>query len=927
MHLGTEATIVLLLCFTLTVGAALRMLSVRTRFPYTIAMLLVGIVTGLLLEQIPAERGAVSALRFVAEGSTLSPELIVFVFLPVLIFESAFSLEVHGFRRDFGAVLTLAVPALLASTGAIALLMLGLTSFRWQWGWLEALVFAALISATDPVAVVALLREMGAPRRLGLLIEGESLLNDGTAIVVFTVLLGLLTGSFHSNLLGTFGHFLWVSVGGLAVGAALAIGTTAWLARVFNAPLIEITLTLVLAYLVMFVAEGLLHVSGVIGLVTAGLWMSGRGRVHISPEVSSFLHRFWGVLAYLANTLIFFLVGLVIAAQVRDVVLLDALVVALAFGGILAVRVGLSFLFRPLIDRVAAPLSAGETTVLAWGGLRGAVSLALALVVSQHPAVPARLGDQILLATAGVVLLTILVNGSTIGWLLRRLGFDRPPPGDRLAELMSRASVLSEVERRIGDVSEHRDLKTVNWTDVERDLQARRRSVQRQIAAIRAEIAAAAARERTRGYWRQALGIERQAYWAAFAEGTLGPQATRILDHDVDLQLDRLSRGEETPLRRHTRGPPGWRARAARWLRGPGGAFGQLQFELLALRYDLHRGEQLAAERVLADLERRAEVDADVREQIRDAYRGYLHASKERLEDLRANLPEVTRAIETRLARRIQLNFERESYEELTRLGAIDAVRGAEALAEVEHQMKALRFSARTAGLPETGELCRNAPLFAELDDAAISELASLTVERALVPGEVLFRQGERGESMFILARGAVAVIRESDGASGRPGGVLLDVLGGGEILGEMALLTGAPRVATARAITTVTVGELSRRAFERLMAAQPGLREGVWRSFAERRFDNHLRTLSRYEHLSHDDRVRWFRRGSLVALERGEALPCDDGAIAFVVVGSVAGNGTTWPEESVLPLRRGLSLRATESARVAVLPPLFEAA
>jgi Na+/H+ antiporter len=922
MHAGPEVTIAFLLCFTLAVGAAMRMVAGRSPVPYTIAILLIGLAVGLVLKRVPGGSDPTGVLAFVTGDEGISPDLIVFIFLPILVFESAFALEVHAFRKNLGVVLMLAGPAMLVSTAAIAFFMVGLTSFSWHWGWLEALAFGALISATDPVAVVAMLRDLGAPKRLRLLIEGESLLNDGTAIVLFSVILGLLTGAFHFDATDTLLHFARVTLGGLAVGWVLAIGVTRWLSRVFNAPLIEITLTLVLAYLSMLVAEALFHVSGVIAVVTAGLWMSSRGRLQVSPEVSHFLHRFWEMLSYLANTLIFFLVGLVIATQLQHARPADLVLIAVAFGGVMAIRTLLAFLFRPAMNRVADPVSAGETAVMAWGGLRGAVSLALALVVSRHPEVPAELGRQILLATAGVVLLTIVVGGSTMPWLLRRLGIDRPPPSDRLAESMAWASVLDRVADRIATLSRSRDLRTVDWTEVRAHLTDRQDAVQQQIAETRRELESASASERSRGYWRQALSIEREAFWTAFAQGTLGAAATRILDHEVDLQLDRLARGEERPRAKRRREVPRWRMRLADGLSRVGRAFGGPRIELLALRYDLYRGEQLAAERVIEEMQQRGGMDERVRGEIVDTYRGYAHASKERLEDLRANLPEVTRAIETRLARRIQLNLERDDYQKLHRLGAIDAESASRALEGVERRMKALAWSRGDVVLPRTSELARAAPLFAGLDEEALGRIAALTTERVLAPGEVLFRQGEPGRGLFIIARGAVAVVREDRRRGGEP--LLLDVLGGGDILGEMALLTGSPRLATARALTTVTVGEIQRGAFDRLMQTEPPLREEIWRSFAERRFDNHLRTLAGYDQLDRADRLDWFRRGALVGLDRGEEVPRDGWALVFVVAGCLERGMRRFGRDSLVSLQPDAPLRATEPSRVALVPPPF---
>ncbi|GIW70782.1 MAG: sodium/hydrogen exchanger [Planctomycetota bacterium] len=918
MEHGVELAIVFIICFTLAAGALARVVAPRLGLPYTIAMLVLGLGVGLGIQALGADGGPLGQFaRYLARGSELEKDLIVFVFLPALIFESAFALEVHAFRMNLGPVAVLAGPVLLASTFAIGALAVGLSSLcGWSWGWGAALVFGALMSATDPVAVVGLLRELGAPKRLGVLIEGESLLNDGTAIVAFTVLLGLATGTTDGiSWLGALGEFAWVVTGGVAVGLGLAAAVSAWLSRTFNDPLLEISLTVVLAYLAMVLAEGMAHVSGVMAVVTAGLWLAGPGRTHISPEVSHFLHRFWEMLSYVANTLIFFLVGLVIATQLHEASPLELVVVLAIFCGLVAIRFALVFGALPLMNRTGAPIGPAEASVIAWGGLRGAVSLALALWASTALGPP--LGRQILFATAGAVLLTILVNGSSMAALLRRLGFDRPPAGERLAVLAAHEAVLQHVGQQIQRVSGARDLRAVDWRSVEQELAERQRELARELAHTRQELDRAPPAERRRGYWRQVLNMERQAYWSAFAEGTLSAWAARILDHEIDLQLDRLERGDDSPPARRSPELTGLRAGLARRLERPGRRLGRLGFAVLELRYDLARGESLAAEQVLAGLEELEDIDPEVRAQARRTYRRYLRAAKEQLEDLRVHLPEVTQAIETRLARRIQLNFERDKLEELERRGAMDHAAAAEALAAVERRMKALRFSARSVELPETAELVRSAPLFRELDDAAIAALAVLTAERVFAPGEVLVREGERGESMFVIARGACLVVLERGGEE-----EVLDVLGGGDIVGEMALLTGAPRTATVRAATTVTAGEIARADFHRLLAEQPALRRGVWQTFARRQFDNHLRQLARWRHLGHDERLGWFARGELRELAAAEPVEAGAGFV-FVVTGALARDGQRHEAPALLARAGAGSLvAAAAETRVVLLPP-----
>src|SRR5690606_37809683 len=261
-------------------------------------------------------------------------------------------------------------------------------------------------------AVVAILRELGVSKRLAVLIEGESLLNDGTAIVVFGVLIAILTGEQASFQTGAaLLSFVEVVAGGLGVGFLVPFLGSFWIEKLFNDPLAEITLTLVMAYASMIIAEAFFHVSGVMAVVTAGLWMRGTGKTKISTEVSHFLHRFWETLGYIANTLIFFLVGIVIAQKLHETSWGELGLVCVIYGGVMAIPFALVFAFGPVTSRSSDGISSKDNLVISWGGLRGAVSLALALIVSQDQRIQQDRRRQIRLMTAVVVLITIVVNG------------------------------------------------------------------------------------------------------------------------------------------------------------------------------------------------------------------------------------------------------------------------------------------------------------------------------------------------------------------------------------------------------------------------------------------------------------------------------------------------------------------------------------
>lgn len=911
MHHGPELHTVVICCLALAVGALTRTISKRTGFPYTVAMLGLGLASGIALKVSEIEAPIVELLT---SDHLVSPDLIIFVFLPALIFESAFALDVHAFRKNLAFVLVLALPALLIATVASAGWMhfvtaetLGISD--WDWSWRAALVFGALISATDPVAVVAILREVGAPKRLGLLIEGESLLNDGTAIVVFGVLVGLLAGGSF-DLGHTLLELVRVAGGGVALGLALAWVTGSWLARTFDDALVEITLTIVLAYAAMILAESVLHVSGVLAIVTAGIYLAGPGRTRISSGVAHFLHRFWEMLAYLANTVIFLLVGFLIATHLHLARASTLGVIVLGFVGLVAIRFVIVFAARPIANRfVDQPVDVASAITMSWGGLRGAVSLALALLLTQHPAVDEALGVQILTVTAGIVLLTIGVNGTTTGWLLDRLGLTHVGAAEALAEAQASRRVLSIVSEQVEDAASDPSLRTVPWQSVRAELAERTRRTDAELERAVDASEREGARARTAGMWRRAIRVERRFYRCAYTDGTLGAPALARLDLELDEHLDSVEADDlEAPPTRLAE--PGWAAATERWVRRLGLPFGRMAFQRVSLRYDLARVVAEAASRVRDELARLREHDAEAVDAISEVYRRYGAEARHVLEDLRLHMPELTTAIETRLAERIALSFEQGALKGLVHEGAIGDAVAERKSAELKQRAKRLYFSATRTDLPETATLCRETALFIGLDEEVIEELARMTIEQAFARGEMIFARGDKGDGMYIVARGVVEVFQP---ASTEDDEELLGVLGGGDVLGEMALLTDEPRSASARAATAVTVGRISRRDFRQLMETRPGVQHKIWRAFAERSLDNRLRAglLGR---LSGERRRELVATSRELLLEAGEGMVVAGGGL-FVVDGMIEAGDSTYAAGS--RVRAGLSCTARVTSRL----------
>src|SRR5512138_976661 len=380
-----EVVVVLLL-----IASVIAVLTRRLRIPYTVGLVLIGLALSLL-----------SSTQI-----TVSPQIILALLVPPLIFEAAFHLRWEDLRRDFWLILLLAIPGVILTTLFVGGVIAWGTGLTIQ----AALVLGALVSATDPVAVVALFRRLGVPRRLQVLLEGESLFNDGTAIVMFNLMVAIaLAGRF--DLAAGVRDFMIVSGGGVVVGIVLGILVSQMIARIRD-PFVETTLTTVLAFGSYLLAESF-HVSGVLAVVAAGITNGNTGPRGMSATTRLVVFNFWEYAAFIANSFVFLLIGLTFDL---DVMVANWQAIIWAILAALAARAagiyGFSFWAREIPNK--------WKHVLFWGGLRGAITLALALSLPETGPL-AHVRGSLQAMAFGVVLFTLLVQGSSTNWLIKRL--------------------------------------------------------------------------------------------------------------------------------------------------------------------------------------------------------------------------------------------------------------------------------------------------------------------------------------------------------------------------------------------------------------------------------------------------------------------------------------------------------------------------
>ena len=418
----------------LIIGAVLKSALKHSRFPYTVGLFIIGLVVGLI-----NRTGGFSFSPHLTEAvntvTDINPDFILYVFLPVLIFDAAYELNLHIFRKTLANAALLAVPGLIICmllTGAFIVGMGQVIPGLEEWNWTFALMFGALISATDPVAVVALLHELKTSKRFSTLVDAESLLNDGTGIVCFMLFFGTFTAS-GAHTASPFAEFIQVVVGSTLLGFLMARSVIWFITRINSEEMIQNSAIILSAYLTFILSQYTLEISGVIALVAFGLTVTYTGKPRFKPQVNAFMERFWELMTYMANTLIFLIVGVVIAGKVdftwQQLGILILIYIALNLFRLLMIMV-----LYPLMKRMGYGLSRRESVILTWGGLRGALGMTLALMVSYTPGIPEEIRSQILFFTAGIVTLTLSINATTMRWLLNRLGLIHVPSARTLLD-------------------------------------------------------------------------------------------------------------------------------------------------------------------------------------------------------------------------------------------------------------------------------------------------------------------------------------------------------------------------------------------------------------------------------------------------------------------------------------------------------------
>ena len=374
-----------------------------TRIPYSFLLLVYGLIIGLLAKYVFYEEHG----EVINTWSHLDPHAMLMIFVPPLIYESSFNIDYHIVKKYMWQLLFLTLPGVIFSTFVCGLMI---KSFESSFDWISCFILGSILSATDPIAVINILRDLGVSKKLLILIEGESLFNDGTAYTVFILLkYGVKHTITASYIVSTFSQ---LTFGGILFGLFMGFLFNTIIKRIYDDNSIELSLSIISCYVTFYISENLLHLSGILSIVSHGLYISYTGRTGTTPNLRITLEHLWEFLSSIINNIIFVLAGVIILLNVSydniKAVDIGYLIILYIFLNVSRfIMVGVLYI---CFKNIGYGLLRNDAIVLALSGLRGEITLLLSLIVKLEFDLPEDIKDKICFYSFGIVILTILIN-------------------------------------------------------------------------------------------------------------------------------------------------------------------------------------------------------------------------------------------------------------------------------------------------------------------------------------------------------------------------------------------------------------------------------------------------------------------------------------------------------------------------------------
>lgn len=800
-------------------------LAARLRLPYSVILAGLGILIAAAAAFFLATNVS-DALDPVAEAILALPirsNVFLYVFLPTLLFQVTLGLDLRRMLDDWVPILTLAVVAVVVATITIgyALFWTGVLPL------MACLLIGAIVSTTDPSAVVSIFRNIAAPQRLSRIVEGESLLNDAAAIALFGLFMSFVMRGVPDPSLGSaLAQFPMLIGGGALVGLLFGRAAVALMAVMGRFELAQISVSVALPYLAFVAAEQIIGASGVIAVVTAGMTLNLMGPGRLTPATWYNLREVWTLLAHWAGAFIFVLAALLIPRLLDDMRLIDLALIGVVIVAAIVARALILFVLMPALTfvRLSPPVERPYRVAILWGGLRGAVTLALALAVTESLRVPAEIRQAVGVLATGFTIVTLIAQGTTLRLVIGRLGLDKLSPLDAALANQVVAVALQSVREQVAQSTENYGLN---------------RDTVRSEAIIFGERLGRAVKEAEDS--KEILDRDRITLGLIVLAGAERDMVLeRFRDRAISSGLAERALSEADRLIEQTRsgGRTGY-LRASRRNLGQGGVYqvaawlhNHLRISGPLARMTSDRFEMLVTQRlILRDLN--AFIDARIRrihgrrvaDLLHDLLRRRSVEVSQVLDGLRLQYPGYAEELERRLIRRTALRFEEAEYETLRGEGLIGPELYATLTGTLGDRRQTEEGRLKLDLAVQKADLVTQFPLFESLDDRSRRQLGRALVTRYVSAGEVILRKDIPARSVYFIASGAVEV--ETAG--------LTDRLGRGEMFGQLSILSRSRRRTSVVAITHGVLLVLDEARFLRLMRRSPGLREAVRASAVKR--------------------------------------------------------------------------------------------
>ena len=802
------AGLLVLVCFLSPLASALRI-------PSTLLLSIVGALLGYVIHVHAWAPAWLADSLEVLQAFEIPSETILVVFLPVLLFETALNTNVRGLINDLAPILLLAVVAVFICTVFVGWGVSLVSGYSLA----ACLLLGAIVATTDPAAVVSIFKEVGAPKRLTTIVEGESLLNDAAAIALYAALIGIASNST----VGGWGSgelllsFLDLMIGGAICGYIIGRLACAVLPLLRGWPTAEISLTVACAYIAYIIPEQYFGWSGVVSTVVAGLVVSSVGRTRMTPTTGYALAQSWRQFGFWASSLIFLFAAMMIPRLLAHATWHDLLVVFIAMVAALAARAVTVYGLLPgLTTMVGTHVDNRYKAVICWGGLRGALSLALALAVTEHELLADDVSNFVATGATGFVLATLIINGLTLRPLINFLELNKLSPLERALRNQAVVVTVNELQEETKRIAVDEQISRQARSKIDEVFDASITSV------TDTQIGQFDESERIRLGLSMIANRQSELILVGLGEQGLDRRTTeRLLSvaqrMEDDVKADGIE-GFKKSIGRSLKYPKSFklvlrlhRSLGLQTLLGK--ELGQRFVELVAWRWLTRRLIGFANRQI------RPMIGDGATDTIQAALRDRLIRVEENMQALRLQYPQFAEWLEQSYLGRLARTLERSRYRKMLEESIISAEVYENLLEQLEDRWAFLDTQAPIDVELAPEALAHKVPLLADLPDDTLRKLTRKLKTRLALPTQLIQGPNKPNPSLYFVASGAVSMRL--------PDATHIE-LGSGEFFGELYLLDQDAPEFEVRSLGYTKLLELTARDFKSTLSQDESLRRAI---------------------------------------------------------------------------------------------------